>query len=218
MLAGKKNCKGCPPASYTAGRKAQGYRTVKSGRSNRVGLRSCERNPIASTSSVSATPESLTDVMSRTPRSNAEKRSSESWKSSRFSIPPINSLLMYPGTSVRVAAHQPWTRVSAESSEDLIVYKNVYSDVDKKPRASNKLLKTVVGASGFEPPTSWSRTRRASQAALRPEILKTTANSLSRIPTDRNQSYCAALPAQGIRALDNSSRRLRITNQIALEK
>ena len=28
----------------------------------------------------------------------------------------------------------------------------------------------MVGASGFEPPTSWSRTRRASQAALRPEL------------------------------------------------
>jgi hypothetical protein len=27
----------------------------------------------------------------------------------------------------------------------------------------------VVGAKGFEPSTSWSRTRRASQAALRPE-------------------------------------------------
>jgi hypothetical protein len=27
----------------------------------------------------------------------------------------------------------------------------------------------VVGANGFEPSTSWSRTRRASQAALRPE-------------------------------------------------
>src|ERR1700719_2647623 len=27
----------------------------------------------------------------------------------------------------------------------------------------------VVGASGFEPPASWSRTRRASQAALRPD-------------------------------------------------
>jgi hypothetical protein len=54
----------------------------------------------------------------------------------------------------------------------------------------------VVGASGFEPPASWSRTRRASQAALRPEILKTTANSLSRITTHRNQSYCAKLPTQ----------------------
>jgi hypothetical protein len=27
----------------------------------------------------------------------------------------------------------------------------------------------MVGAKGFEPSTSWSRTRRASQAALRPE-------------------------------------------------
>jgi hypothetical protein len=30
-------------------------------------------------------------------------------------------------------------------------------------------LKEVVGAKGFEPSTSWSRTRRASQAALRPD-------------------------------------------------
>src|SRR5437899_6689411 len=29
--------------------------------------------------------------------------------------------------------------------------------------------KEVVGANGFEPSTSWSRTRRASQAALRPD-------------------------------------------------
>ena len=27
----------------------------------------------------------------------------------------------------------------------------------------------MVGARGFEPPASWSRTRRASQAALRPD-------------------------------------------------
>src|ERR1700726_881930 len=37
-----------------------------------------------------------------------------------------------------------------------------------KPR---DLLLEMVGASGFEPPTSWSRTRRASQAALRPDRL-----------------------------------------------
>src|SRR6266542_6673353 len=28
----------------------------------------------------------------------------------------------------------------------------------------------AVGARGFEPPTSWSRTRRANRAALRPEL------------------------------------------------
>src|ERR1041385_1241208 len=27
-----------------------------------------------------------------------------------------------------------------------------------------------IGASGFEPPTSWSRTRRANRAALRPAV------------------------------------------------
>ena len=31
------------------------------------------------------------------------------------------------------------------------------------------IVKELVGASGFEPPTSWSRTRRSSQAEPRPE-------------------------------------------------
>jgi hypothetical protein len=38
-------------------------------------------------------------------------------------------------------------------------------------RLEHKLLKRMVGASGFEPPTSWSRTRRSSQAEPRPEFL-----------------------------------------------
>jgi hypothetical protein len=49
------------------------------------------------------------------------------------------------------------------------VYKIVYSAVDKTPDGRDKLLKIMVGAKGFEPSTSWSRTRRASQAALRPD-------------------------------------------------
>ena len=36
---------------------------------------------------------------------------------------------------------------------------------------ARKRLKELVGASGFEPPTSWSRTRRSSQAEPRPVIL-----------------------------------------------
>ena len=32
----------------------------------------------------------------------------------------------------------------------------------------------VVGASGFEPPTSWSRTRRSSQAEPRPDGARKT--------------------------------------------
>ena len=36
----------------------------------------------------------------------------------------------------------------------------------------------MVGAKGFEPSTSWSRTRRASQAALRPERFANFPTSL----------------------------------------
>ena len=49
------------------------------------------------------------------------------------------------------------------------VYKIIYSYVDEKSDALVKSLKIMVGAKGFEPSTSWSRTRRASQAALRPD-------------------------------------------------
>ena len=50
-----------------------------------------------------------------------------------------------------------------------IDYTIVYSAVDEKPGITCKGLKKLVGANGFEPSTSWSRTRRASQAALRPD-------------------------------------------------
>ena len=43
--------------------------------------------------------------------------------------------------------------------EDLTTYNFIYSAVDEKPEDSFKSLKKMVGASGFEPPTSWSRTR-----------------------------------------------------------
>ena len=36
-------------------------------------------------------------------------------------------------------------------------------------RTPSLLFLPMVGARGFEPPTSWSRTKRANQAALRPE-------------------------------------------------
>ncbi len=53
--------------------------------------------------------------------------------------------------------------------EESINYKIIYSAVDEKPGITCKGLKKLVGANGFEPSTSWSRTRRASQAALRPD-------------------------------------------------
>src|SRR3989475_3593684 len=37
------------------------------------------------------------------------------------------------------------------------------------PPTGYRAFGVSVGASGFEPPTSWSRTRRANRAALRPE-------------------------------------------------
>jgi hypothetical protein len=49
----------------------------------------------------------------------------------------------------------------------------------------------VVGAKGFEPSTSWSRTRRASQAALRPESYCILPNSLRAIASICNH------PARG---------------------
>jgi hypothetical protein len=41
------------------------------------------------------------------------------------------------------------------------------------PATTCKLLTDLVGASGFEPPTSWSRTRRSSQAEPRPVYSRT---------------------------------------------
>ncbi len=36
-------------------------------------------------------------------------------------------------------------------------------------KSTDSVVLFIVGAGGFEPPTSWSRTKRASRAALRPE-------------------------------------------------
>jgi hypothetical protein len=43
--------------------------------------------------------------------------------------------------------------------EVLTVYKFIYSGNNERPKVRRKLLKRVVGASGFEPPSFWSRTR-----------------------------------------------------------
>src|SRR5580700_5388792 len=47
----------------------------------------------------------------------------------------------------------------------------------------------MVGASGFEPPASWSRTRRASQAALRPD--DTHSGELNKRPEWNTQNSIA---------------------------
>jgi hypothetical protein len=70
------------------------------------------------------------------------------------------------------------------------------------PMCPGRTQKEVVGAKGFEPSTSWSRTRRASQAALRPELDAAcclTRISLRGILGICNRPYCtlpdAASPA-----------------------
>ena len=50
-------------------------------------------------------------------------------------------------------ATQLWLNLEA-----LTVYKIIYSGVDGKPEITCKCLKKLVGANGFEPSTSWSRT------------------------------------------------------------
>ena len=47
-------------------------------------------------------------------------------------------------------------------------------------------LRVLVGASGFEPPTSWSRTRRSSQAEPRPVCDRSSQNTCE----NRVLRYC----------------------------
>jgi hypothetical protein len=44
------------------------------------------------------------------------------------------------------------------NSEDITVYKIIYTAVDEEPEVQFKYLKILVGERGFEPPTPWSRT------------------------------------------------------------
>ena len=61
------------------------------------------------------------------------------------------------------------------------------------------VLKEVVGANGFEPSTSWSRTRRASQAALRPDRQAELSAShfASRLAQLSTHSYTSLVPCLG---------------------
>jgi hypothetical protein len=56
-----------------------------------------------------------------------------------------------------------------------------------------KTKEGMVGAKGFEPSTSWSRTRRASQAALRPDTYggnnPISLSYLSRVRNPRGRAF-----------------------------
>jgi hypothetical protein len=53
----------------------------------------------------------------------------------------------------------PFVNTQKPNVEDMTVYNFIYSGVDETPGGRANSLKRMVGASGFEPPTSWSRTR-----------------------------------------------------------
>src|SRR5438046_10022612 len=83
--------------------------------------------------------------------------------------------------------------------EALTSYKIINSGVDEKPEIKCKCLKRLVGANGFEPSTSWSRTRRASQAALRPDRQAELSAShfASRLAQLSTHSYTRLVPCLG---------------------
>ena len=54
----------------------------------------------------------------------------------------------------------------------------------------------MVGAKGFEPSTSWSRTRRASQAALRPDGFR--QKEVNILLNRLNNNICRAVSATGV--------------------
>ena len=67
----------------------------------------------------------------------------------------------------KVSGGHTFGHTAAKPSEqgDSANTQNTSQPIEQK----GEMLKRLVGASGFEPPTSWSRTRRSSQAEPRPE-------------------------------------------------
>src|SRR6267378_682027 len=109
--------------------------------------------------------------------------------------------------------------------EDPPAYKIIYSAVDEKPEVTCKCLKRMVGANGFEPSTSWSRTRRASQAALRPDCYTrmlhckpSRASRLSQLLTTKLQRSFPKQSFPAFRAQDPLSILRSFSNGLALPK
>jgi hypothetical protein len=74
-----------------------------------------------------------------------------------------------------------------------LVYKIIHGAVTNGTGGGDKSLKIMVGAKGFEPSASWSRTRRASQAALRPDMYR----EFLRSARASNQNENRAPPIRG---------------------
>ncbi len=62
-----------------------------------------------------------------------------------------------------------WTRTTNPQLRRLMLYPiELWAHLDKF-NAISKGINSTVGATGFEPATSWSQTKRSSRAELRPE-------------------------------------------------
>src|SRR2546423_934647 len=82
------------------------------------------------------------------------------------------------------------------------VYKIIYRAVDEKPEIACKCLKRLVGANGFEPSTSWSRTsldqtksvELTAFACAFPPLIRATWATKYRWPQSRPTCLGALLP------------------------
>jgi hypothetical protein len=62
-----------------------------------------------------------------------------------------------------------WSKVSGDGGLAAAITKRIpVPSTGARTRLASKLLKEVVGASGFEPPASWSRTRRSTRLSHAP--------------------------------------------------
>ena len=68
----------------------------------------------------------------------------------------------------------------------------------------------MVGANGFEPSTSWSRTRRASQAALRPDLVLRAGIQFTRDSTHLQPVQTGQLDAVHRKTLIAKNRRMSL--------
>jgi hypothetical protein len=111
---------------------------------------------------------------------------------------------------------------AGESRQTNAIYNNIYNGFLPAPKIARIRLKALVGPRGFEPRTSCTPSKRASQAAPRPELVHSTAElpghrpaillrrsisttsrqrpsicpSRSRVPTIRNPArLCSAMLA-----------------------
>jgi hypothetical protein len=93
-------------------------------------------------------------------------RRTPSWNSLTGRTPPVHCVRSAVVQIPRRSDIIPARRFTEQHATEKL------TDLPTKGKAPLVWCFLSVGAGGFEPPTSWSRTKRASRAALRPEIMQ----------------------------------------------